>query len=144
MTKTNNLLLIEDDRAYAMLIRNMLTDPSVGPFRVEWVASLSGSLERLSKGGIEGILADLFLPDSQGIPTLDSLLLAAPCVPSLVLSDPNDEGNRFAGRAVRRARLSPKEFPQPLHIIADRAEHDRPQVRRRKLVRRKGTRPSHA
>jgi hypothetical protein len=43
MTKTNNLLLIEDDRAYAMLIRNMLTDPSVGPFRVEWVASLSGA-----------------------------------------------------------------------------------------------------
>jgi diguanylate cyclase (GGDEF)-like protein/PAS domain S-box-containing protein len=53
---------------------------------------LRGSLERLSKGGIEGILADLFLPDSQGIPTLDSLLLAAPCVPILVLSDPNDEG----------------------------------------------------
>ena len=92
MTETNNLLLIEDDRAYAKLIRKMLTDPSVGPFQVEWVASLSSGLERLSKGGIGGILADLFLPDSQGMQTLDSLLLAAPCVPILVLSDPNDEG----------------------------------------------------
>src|SRR6202049_4167043 len=91
MTETNNLLLIEDDRAYAKLIRKMLTDPSVGPFQVEWVASLSSGLERLSKGGIGGILADLFLPDSQGMQTLDSLLLAAPCVPILVLSDPNDE-----------------------------------------------------
>src|SRR6202049_3644956 len=98
MTETNNLLLIEDDRAYAKLIRKMLTDPSVGPFQVEWVASLSSGLERLSKGGIGGILADLFLPDSQGMQTLDSLLLAAPCVPILVLSDPNDEG--IASQAV--------------------------------------------
>jgi diguanylate cyclase (GGDEF)-like protein/PAS domain S-box-containing protein len=45
-------------------------------------------------------LADLFLPDSRGIETLDRLLLAAPRVPILVLSGPNDEG--IASQAVQR------------------------------------------
>jgi CheY-like chemotaxis protein len=73
----DNLLLIEDNRGDAMLIREMLADPRVGPFQVEWVENLSGGLERLSKGGIVAILTDLGLPDSQGLQTLDRLLLAA-------------------------------------------------------------------
>jgi diguanylate cyclase (GGDEF)-like protein/PAS domain S-box-containing protein len=91
MTETNNLLLIEDDRSYAMLIRKMLADPRVAPFQVEWVENLSGGLERLSKGGIAAIVSDLSLPDSQGLRTVDRLLLAAPRVPILVVSGLDDE-----------------------------------------------------
>src|ERR1700730_14193133 len=82
----DNLLLIEDNRGDAMLIRELLADPRVGPFQVEWVENLSGGLERLSKGGIVAILTDLGLPDSRGIETLDRLLLAAPRVPILFAS----------------------------------------------------------
>jgi diguanylate cyclase (GGDEF)-like protein/PAS domain S-box-containing protein len=91
MTETNNLLLIEDDRGYAMLIRKMLADPGVAPFQVEWVENLSGGLERLSKGGIAAIVTDLSLPDSQDLQTVDRLLLAAPRVPILVVSGLDDE-----------------------------------------------------
>lgn len=87
-----NLLLIEDNSADARLVREALTDTRFGPFQIEWVKNLSDGLERLSKGGIEAVLADLFLPDSQGIETLDRLLLAAPRVPILVLSGLDDEG----------------------------------------------------
>ncbi len=86
-----NLLLIEDNPADARLVREALTDTRFGPFQIEWVKNLSDGLERLSKGGIEAVLADLFLPDSQGIETLDRLLLAAPRVPILVLSGLDDE-----------------------------------------------------
>ena len=86
-----NLLLIEDNPADAMLIRKMLADPRVGPFQVEWVENLSDGLERLSKGGIVAIVADLSLPDSRGLDTLDRLLLAAPRVPILVVSGLDDE-----------------------------------------------------
>jgi|HubBroStandDraft_2_1064218.scaffolds.fasta_scaffold168896_2 CheY-like chemotaxis protein len=60
----DNLLLIEDNPADAMLIRRMLVDP--GAFQVEWVENLSGGVARLSKGGIGAILADLFLPRQPG------------------------------------------------------------------------------
>jgi diguanylate cyclase (GGDEF)-like protein/PAS domain S-box-containing protein len=88
----DNLLLIEDNPADAKLIREALTDTIFGPYQIEWVKNLSDGLKRLSKGGIEAVLADLFLPDSQGIETLDRLLLAAPRVPILVLSGLDDDG----------------------------------------------------
>ena len=94
-----NVLLIEDNSADAKLIREALTDKRFGPFQIEWVKNLSDGLERLSKGGIEAVLADLLLPDSQGIKTLDRILLAAPGVPILVISGLDDEG--MASQAVQ-------------------------------------------
>jgi diguanylate cyclase (GGDEF)-like protein/PAS domain S-box-containing protein len=86
----NNLLLIEDNPADAKLIREALSDPRFGAFKIAWVKNLSDGLERLRKGGIEAVLTDLFLPDSQGIKTLDSLLVVAARVPILVLSGVDD------------------------------------------------------
>src|ERR1700694_1520840 len=91
-----NVLLIEDNSADAKLIREALTDKRFGPFQIEWVKNLSDGLERLSKGGIEAVLADLLLPDSQGIKTLDRILLAVPGVPILVISGFGVEGVGFA------------------------------------------------
>jgi diguanylate cyclase (GGDEF)-like protein/PAS domain S-box-containing protein len=85
------LLLIEDNPDDAQLIRRALTDTRFGAFQIEWVKNLSDGLERLSKGGIEAVLTDLSLPDSEGMETLDRLLLAAPHVPILVLSGAEDE-----------------------------------------------------
>jgi diguanylate cyclase (GGDEF)-like protein/PAS domain S-box-containing protein len=87
----NNLLLIEDDPGDAKLVQIALTKTRFGPFHLEWVKDLADALERLSKGGIDAILADLSLPDSHGIETLDRILVAAPRVPILVLSGRDDE-----------------------------------------------------
>jgi diguanylate cyclase (GGDEF)-like protein/PAS domain S-box-containing protein len=85
-----NILLIEDNPADANLIREALTDKRFGPFQIEWVKSLSAGLERLSKGGIQAVLADLLLPDSQGMATLEALTLVAPRVPILVITGLDD------------------------------------------------------
>jgi len=87
----DNLLLIEDNSDDATLIQIALSNTRFGPFKIEWVKNLSDGLERLRKGGIEAVLTDLSLPDTQGIDTLDKLMLAAPHVPILVLSGAEDE-----------------------------------------------------
>jgi diguanylate cyclase (GGDEF)-like protein/PAS domain S-box-containing protein len=88
----NTLLLIEDNPNDARLVQEALTDTRFGPFQIEWVKNLSDGLKRLSKGGIDAVLADLSLPDSRGIAILDKLLQAAPRVPILVLSGSDEEG----------------------------------------------------
>ena len=87
----DNLLLIEDNSDDATLVQIALSNTRFGPFKIEWVKNLSDGLERLRKGGIEAVLTDLSLPDTQGIDTLDRLMLAAPHVPILVLSGAEDE-----------------------------------------------------
>ena len=86
----DNLLLIEDNSDDATLVQIALSNTRFGPFKIEWVKNLSDGLERLRKGGIEAVLTDLSLPDTQGIDTLDRLMLAAPHVPILVLSGAED------------------------------------------------------
>ncbi|HEX4071610.1 MAG TPA: diguanylate cyclase, partial [Planctomycetaceae bacterium] len=95
-----NVLLVEGDPVEARALLAALADPRAGPCYVEWASSLGESLELLKWEGVSAILLDLFLPDSQGLETLDRLLQAAPHIPVLVLSNPIDEG--LAGQAVIR------------------------------------------
>jgi diguanylate cyclase (GGDEF)-like protein/PAS domain S-box-containing protein len=93
--KTNGigrkLLLLEDDAADARLIRGAIADARGGPFCVEWVRKLSEGLDRLRKESMVAVFADLFLPDSKGIETLDKLIRVAPQVPIVVLCGVDDE-----------------------------------------------------
>ena len=89
-----NILLIVPDAAEAKAVRRSLENSGDGRFRVEWVNSCGGGIKRLgSQGGEEvaAVVVDLFLSDSQGIDTFDTLFRAAPHVPILVLSHLRDE-----------------------------------------------------
>lgn len=94
------LLLIEADATDARLIRGALADARGGPFEVEWVRKLSHGLERLRANSIGAVFSDLFLPDSQGLDTLDQLLLVGPQIPVVVLCGADDED--IALRGVQR------------------------------------------
>ena len=85
------LLLIEDDATDARLIRGALADARGGPFEVEWVRKLSDGLARLRSNNTGAVFADLFLPDSHGLETLDQLLQAAPQTPIVVLCGVENE-----------------------------------------------------
>src|SRR5580700_1605576 len=87
----NNVLLIENDPRDAALIQRALKNVRVGAFDIEWVTNLSDALIRLSKGGLDAVLTDLSLPDSEGMKTLDSLLTVASRVPILVLGGLDEE-----------------------------------------------------
>jgi diguanylate cyclase (GGDEF)-like protein/PAS domain S-box-containing protein len=93
------VLLIEAEAEAAASLLDQLRSAEER-FRVEWVTELSGGIERLRLGGVGAVLLDLSLPDSRGIETLDKLLVAAPGMPILILSEADTE--EMARQAVQR------------------------------------------
>lgn len=81
-----NALVIEDERADVVIIRQALAITSAGSSHVEYTTSLAEGVERLTHGGIDVVLLDLSLPDSDGNDTLVALHCAAPLVPLLVVA----------------------------------------------------------
>jgi Flp pilus assembly CpaE family ATPase len=66
-------------------------DPNQTEFTLIWTDSLASALHRLDLGGIDLILADLGLPDSDGLDTFDELRKKAPELPIIVLSAGDNE-----------------------------------------------------
>ncbi|MEQ9569028.1 MAG: GGDEF domain-containing response regulator, partial [Longimicrobiales bacterium] len=58
---------------------------------VEQVTTLDGALERLTRGGIDVVLLDLFLPDSEGLTTFERASAFAPDVPFIIVTDVADD-----------------------------------------------------
>jgi DNA-binding response OmpR family regulator len=79
------ILLIENQPEDAELARRLLLK-GPHPCEVEWVENLSLGLERLEKGGIDVVLLDLGLPDSQGLNSVRRVQAQAPKVPIVVLT----------------------------------------------------------
>jgi diguanylate cyclase (GGDEF)-like protein/PAS domain S-box-containing protein len=123
---TNRILIITGNAADAKILEDVLHKAKDGPFDIEWVRRLDDALKRLSAGGIDAMLVDLSLPDSQGIETFDKLFAAAPKTPVLTLSAEADEA--LATEAVQRGSqgyLSKGHFgsylvPQSLRNVIQR------------------------
>ncbi len=84
------VMLVEDQPGEARLIREMLAELPPPPVHLEWVDTLAGGLRRLAAPGIDVVLLDLGLPDSQGLETLQAVTTRAPDVPVVVLSGTAD------------------------------------------------------
>ena len=90
------VLLVEDNPTDADLIQRMLAqasikDASARSFDLECADHLSTALKRLTAGGIDVVLLDLTLPDSQGLKALTEVRTQAAPVPVIVLSGIDDE-----------------------------------------------------
>jgi PAS domain S-box-containing protein len=92
------ILLVEDNSADTRLFRELLKDTST-PYQLTHVGRLQEALQRLSSEPFDVVLADLSLPDSQGLGTFRRLQARTPDTPILVLSGFDDEA--FAASAVR-------------------------------------------
>lgn len=86
-----NILLVEDNPGDIHLIQQMLAEVKDAPFGLEYAVRLSTGLERLAEGGIDLVLLDLSLPDSNGINTLVRTRAQPPEVPIVVLTGLDDE-----------------------------------------------------
>jgi len=85
------LLLVEDDRGFARLLREMFKEQGSPDTEVTHVESLSEAVNHLAGHTVDIILLDPGLPDSQGIDTVRQAHAAAPRVPLVVLTGRNDE-----------------------------------------------------
>ena len=70
-----------------------------GDTELHGAGELSGALERLSGGGVDAVILDPDLPDSQGIVTFERMYAFAPDVPVIVLT--NNGEDDLAVRAVQ-------------------------------------------
>jgi len=94
-----SVLLIEDNHEDIHLIEEMLAQATDIWFELKYADQLSAGLKCLAQEGINVVLLDLSLPDSQGFDTFVRTRAQAPGVPIVVLTGLGDES--LAGRAVR-------------------------------------------
>ncbi|MDX1567054.1 MAG: GGDEF domain-containing response regulator [Longimicrobiales bacterium] len=85
------VLLVEQDEAQRAEVERLLSEARDPRVDLEWCGYLSDALERLSEGGIDLVLLDLSLPDSEGVATFERMYAFAPDVPVVVLTDLDDE-----------------------------------------------------
>jgi diguanylate cyclase (GGDEF)-like protein/PAS domain S-box-containing protein len=126
------VLLIHDDAAKAQIIRNSLLNSHDGRFIVEWVKRCGDGVRRLRKRSAEriaAVLVNLFLPDSAGIETFDTLFLASPETPILVLSSlTREDSARLAVQRGAQDYLLDDDFdgyllPKALRNMIERASN---------------------
>jgi len=89
--KPLTVLLIEDSPAYAELVQQWLSNKETTAFVLNWTDSLDAGMNRLARGGVDVILLDLGLPDSEGRKTFTTARSHATGVPIIVLSASEDE-----------------------------------------------------
>lgn len=89
------VLLIEDDEEDYLIARRILARPSIGRFELVWASTLTEGLARLGPG-IDAVLLDLSLPDSQGWDTFARVQDQAPGAAIILLTglDDGDLGMR--------------------------------------------------
>ncbi|QPF74061.1 response regulator [Roseateles sp. DAIF2] len=101
-----NALVIEDERADRVVVRQTLASTAAGSSHVEYVESLAAGLERLSRGGIDVVLFDLSLPDSDGRATLQALRVGVPQIPLLMIAGATHEtGEHHVQQFILRDRI---------------------------------------
>jgi len=91
---SDRVLLVMANALAASAIRASLEGSPDVALDVECVLRCSDGLQRLKdhrQAAIAAVVLDLFLPDSQGIETVEAILRARPLVPILVVSRTQDE-----------------------------------------------------
>lgn len=84
------MLLVEDDRADAVLVEDLITD-AVTDIRVVWAKSMAHAERELESARPDCVLLDLHLPDASGIDALNRIANLDATVPIVVLTGLNDE-----------------------------------------------------
>ena len=132
-----HVLLIEDNPADALLLREAVREDALSSFKFAVAESLNLGLEFLRQNHVDVVLLDLGLPDSQGLQSFESVNGAFPEKPVVVLSGSTDQtlaleavqsgaqdylvkgptGWEIASRAMRYA-IERKRMEERLHHMA--------------------------
>jgi two-component system sensor histidine kinase ChiS len=85
------ILLVEDNPLDARLIREIMKNARVLAFELDSADCLSSALVKLGASSYNAVLADLTLPDSQGMETFWKLHNFSPVTPIIILTGTDDE-----------------------------------------------------
>jgi len=85
-----SVLLVEDDRADALLVEELIADAAVA-IDFAWTPSISDAEQELTRNRPDCVLLDLNLPDASGIDALERIGNTDPAIPIVVLTGLNDE-----------------------------------------------------
>lgn len=99
--KTLRILHIEDNPGDARLVKEMLSQSKLTSFEIEHFERVKPALERLKQGGIDVVLSDLKVPDSQGLDTFQRVYEQAPSIPIVLITGTYEE-EELALEALRR------------------------------------------
>jgi len=91
MLEAIHVLQIEDSPLVVQLTRSMLADSTGVSFTLESVDSLAQGIQHLARGGVDVVLLDLTLPDSQGLDTFHSLHAVDAKIPVVIYTNVDDE-----------------------------------------------------
>ena len=89
--RPTKVLLVEAEPSHLDPLKEAFESASGPSMEVEWAGEMSGALELLSEGGIDAVILDPELPDSQGLPSFERMYAFAPHIPILVLTKDDDE-----------------------------------------------------
>jgi glutamate dehydrogenase (NAD(P)+) len=86
-----SVLLIEDNPIHARLLQALLQEAKDPVVEIDIAGDLAAGLERLHAGGIDVLLLDLVLPDSQEMATFERVKAELPELPVIILTGLDDE-----------------------------------------------------
>jgi serine phosphatase RsbU (regulator of sigma subunit) len=89
-SETLSVLLVEDDRADAILVEEMIADAGA-KFDVVWAESMARAEQRIAAARPDCILLDLHLHDTDGIDGVNRIARLDATIPVVVLTGLNDE-----------------------------------------------------
>ena len=89
-TPLQHIILVEDNEDHAVLILRHLKQQA-HKFRFTRAGTLKQAREFLAQHSVHAVLLDLFLPDSNGLDTLKSILKFDQKIPVIVLTSLNDD-----------------------------------------------------
>ena len=85
------LLMVEDQRFDAMLLRKQLASPSIGAGHVDHAETLAGAIDAMQQRDYDAVLLDLGLADSDGVAAVRTLRERFPEVVVVVLTGRDEE-----------------------------------------------------
>lgn len=120
-----SLLLVEDDRADALLVEELIADGGTQA-AVVWAPSLADAERQLSISRPDCVLLDMNLPDAAGLSVLDRIAHLDPTLPIVVLTGFTDE--HFGVSAVSagaqdylvKGRVEPEMLQRALRYAIER------------------------
>jgi PAS domain S-box-containing protein len=137
-----NILQIEDNPSEIVLMRAMLAEAGAGQFELTSVDRLAQGLERLSAGGIDLVMLDLGLPDSNGLETFAKVHIHAPQLPIIVLSSLDDESVAMKtvhegaqDYMVKGENMDARLLVRTIHYAIERKRAERAMAEQHKLLR---------